>query len=623
LEQDLKKLLADANSAFQTKDYDLAEKLYLSVLEIDLESATAHYALGTIALQRKDYGTALAGLEKASELEPNAVDITYNYAICLAQTGNIERALVTAQRATKYCGDDPVFCSRLAMLFHDLGEPKATIQLLLRLKTLTPQDQIVLAKANGQLNNWQEAVDILQRLSEALPKEARVANDLAIAAGSLKDFDLAVSAFERYLTLVRPSANDYLRFADLLFMAQRVDRCDQAIEQALDCGEDGAQIYVLKANVARLEGSYDSAVEALDEALLRMPNHGTAWSMRAELGDKNSLSKYIDELQEVLSNDADLKAINRQHRALLNYALGDMQARTESYEAAANSWRNANAIQHELLRNNMAAYSEQQTEDHILGLINDFSLQVFDKPGARTDELADSKQPIFIVGMPRSGTTLVERIIGQNRKVFCAGEQEAMEFIANDFTRRRMEDRLPEPTLISPEQWAEMRIDYMQKLPKFSQAIFTDKLPHNFRHAGIILKLFPKARIIQMRRNIQDVCLSIYSRAFTTSHNYANRWEDLSHFYRQSEKLMNHWSSLNSPRVLDMKYENLVESPEYFAKQLVEFCGFEWDESYLQFHETLNKSFTFSEMQVRESITINRIDRWKLYQEGFPELLEL
>ncbi len=622
MEQNLEQLLTEANDAFRAEDFTLAESLYLSILETDPKVATAHYALGTIALQNKDYGFALTALGKASELEPEAVDIAYNLAIALAQTGRLRDSLVAAQQATKYCKDDPVFCSRLAMLFHDLGEPKAAIQLLMRLKALLPQDQIVLARANGQLNNWQEAVNLLQQLSEAVPEDAQVAKELAVAAGRLKDFDVAVSAFERYLRLVLPTANDYLRFADLLLMAQRVDRCDQAITQAIYAGEDGAQAYVLKANVARLEGDYESANMALDEALKRMPNHGSAWSLRAELGDEESLLSYIDDLQKVLSNDAELQTINYQHRALLNYALADMHARLEHYGDAASFWRSANAIQHEQLRSKTSAYSLEQTENHISGLINDFSLQAFDKPGANVDTSADSKQPIFIVGMPRSGTTLVERIIGQNKNVFNAGELEAMEYVSGDFTRQRMAGTLAKPAAISAEKWTEIRVNYMQKLPKFSQAIFTDKLPHNFRHVGMILKMFPDARVIQMRRNIQDVCLSIYSRAFTGSHNYANRWEDLGHFYRQSEKLMNHWSGLNSPRVLDMKYENLVANPGFFAKQLVEFCGFEWDDSYLAFHETLNKSFTFSEMQVRQAITTKRIDRWKRYQEGFPELLE-
>jgi len=623
LKEDLKQILAEANAAFQSEDFESAEKLYLSVLEAEPDTATAHYALGTIALKRNDFEVALAGLAKALKLEPEAFDIAYNYAVCLAQTGHIKQALIVAQQATKYCKDDPLFCSRFAMLFHDLGEPQASIQLLLRLKALLPQDQIVLARANGQLNNWQESVDVLQRLAESLPEEASVAKELAVAAGRLRDYELAIGSYEKYLKLVRPSADDYLRFADLLLMAQNTERCNQAINLALDAGEDSAQIYILKANLARIEGDFKAANLALDEVFNRVPNDRKGWALRAELASGGDLADNITVLQAELDKTEQVEAPSHQHRAALHYALADMQSRLEQYDDAASSLRKANGIQHDLLRSQKVAYSEEQTENHISGIINDFSLATFDKPAARIENSATAKQPIFIVGMLRSGTTLVERILGQNKQVFCAGEQEAMEFVGADYNHLRMSGKISDAASVTATQWTDLRASYLKKLPSFSQAIFTDKLPHNFRQVGLILKLFPEARIIQMRRNIQDVCLSIYSRAFTPSHNYANRWEDLAHFYAQSEKLMNHWSSLNSPQILDVNYQTLVTNPAYVAKQLVEFCGFEWDESYLDFHETMHKSFTFSEKQVREPISDSRIDRWKLYQSGFPELLEL
>jgi hypothetical protein len=218
---------------------------------------------------------------------------------------------------------------------------------------------------------------------------------------------------------------------------------------------------------------------------------------------------------------------------------------------------------------------------------------------------------------------LVERIIGQNANVFNAGELEAMEYAAADFNQKISSGQLPAPDQISIQQWSALRDLYLEKLPEISKPIFTDKLPHNFRHVGLLHKLFPEARVIQLHRDPQDVCMSIYSRAFTSGHNHANRWEDLGHFYAESERLMAHWSSMNSSRILDLKYEDLVENPEYYAKQLVEFCGFEWNESYLDFHQSINKSFTFSEMQVRQPIASKRVGRWRNYSNYFPELNEL
>lgn len=620
MEQNIDQLIADAEAAAKAGKLEQAEKGYLSALEVNPQSASAHYGLGTIALQCNQPEHALKCLKNAQSLEPEAVDITYNLAHCYHQLGDIKQALAQLQHATKYCKADPVFCPLIADFILRLGEPAAAIQVLSRLQVLTPSDQIILARAQAALFNWREAVNILQRLNSVVVDDAKIVNDLAVAAGKLRDFDTSISSFERYLTMVRPTAQDYLRFADLLLMAQRADRCSQAINLAIELGEDSIEVFVMQAKVARLNADYDAANLALDRALKKMPNNGQAWNMRAELAPKELLNDYIDSLSKEIEKSKDATELKLQHQALLNYALADMQDRVGSYENAATTLQNANKVQYQDLEVANNIYKPSHTTQMADRLIKNFNNEVFESPDLLPNSATPSAKPIFIVGMPRSGTTLVERIIGQNIQVFNAGELEAMEFTVAEFNQKTVLGKLPEPTKISTEQWLGLRNLYLEKLPDISKPIFTDKLPHNFRHVGIIHKLFPEAKIIQLHRDPQDVCMSIYARAFSAGHNYANRWPDLMHFYAECERLMGHWSSMNSPRILDLKYENLVENPDYYAKQLVEFCGFNWDESYLDFHQAVNKSFTFSEMQVRKPIENNRVGRWQNYADYFPEL---
>lgn len=620
MEQNINQLIAEAEAAAKAGEIEQAEKKYLSALKVDPDSASAHYGLGTIAMQCNQAEHALQCLRRAQTLEPEAVDIAYNLAHCYLQLGDSRQAILQLQHATKFCKADPVFCPLIADLLLRLGEPSAAIQLLSRLQVLPPSEQIILARAQAAKANWREAVNILKRLSGVLPDDAKLANDLAVAAGKLRDYDTSIASFEHYLTLVTPSANDYLRFADLLLIAQRADRCDTALKLAIELGEDSSEVFVMQAKVARLNADYNAANVALVAALERTPNDGQAWTMRAELAEDSQLESLIELLSVELDKEAEL---DLQHRALLNYALADMQDRSDDYKGAADSLLAANEAQHQSLQDANNTYQPEHTEQIVDRLIEKFNRDMFDSADVQIDASTTSLQPIFIVGMPRSGTTLVERIIGQNPQVFNAGEQEAMEFMVADFNQKTLAGNLPEPHLISPHQWSELRALYLEKLPEISKPIFTDKLPHNFRHVGIIHKLFPEARIVQLHRDSQDVCMSVYSRAFTAGHNYANRWSDLKHFYSECERLMAHWSSMNSPRIMDLKYEDLVENPEYYAKQLVEFCGFEWNESYLDFHQSNNKSFTFSEMQVRQPIANKRVGRWQKYAEHFPELSEL
>ncbi|MGK0438318.1 MAG: tetratricopeptide (TPR) repeat protein [Paracoccaceae bacterium] len=620
MEQNINQLIADAEAAAKAGEIEQAEKKYLSALEIDPDSASALYGLGTIAMQCNQPEHALKCLRRAQTLEPEAVDIAYNLAHCYQQLGDPGQAVLQLQHATKFCKADPVFCPLIADFLLRLGEPSAAIQLLARLQVLPPSEQIILARAQAAKSNWREAVNILKRLNSVLPKDAKIANDLAVAAGKLRDYDTSIASFERYLTLVTPSAQDYLRFADLLLIAQRADRCDKALKLAIEHGEDGSEVFVMQAKVARLNGDYSAANRALVAALERTPNDGQAWTMRAELAEDKQFKSLIELLKAELGQEVEL---DLQHRALLNYALADMQDRSEGYKDAADSLLAANEAQYQSLQDANNTYQPKHTEQMVDRLIENFNRDMFDSADVQIQASSTSVQPIFIVGMPRSGTTLVERIIGQNSQVFNAGEQEAMEFVVADFNQKTLDGKLPELHLISPHQWSELRALYLQKLPEISKPIFTDKLPHNFRHVGIIHKLFPEARIVQLHRDSQDVCMSIYSRAFTAGHNYANRWPDLKHFYTECERLMAHWSSMNSPRIMDLKYEDLVENPEYYAKQLVEFCGFKWNESYLDFHQSTNKSFTFSEMQVRQPIANKRVGRWQKYADHLPELSEL
>jgi tetratricopeptide (TPR) repeat protein len=620
LEQELKQLTADADTAFNAGETVKASALYQQVLEQEPNSVAAHYGIGTIALQDKDLQKSVEHLKRAAELEPEAVDIAFNLATCLFVGGNRVGALVQLERAAKYCLDDPVFCSRIAEMSIRLGEPAAAVTIMSRLKALTPDHQLIISNAHGVLGNWREAIGILKNLQKSLPENAKIAQKLALAAGQLRDYPFAISSYQSYLRLITPSSNDYLRFADLLLIAQNTKRCDQALDQALALGEDSAELYVLRARTARLQGDYEAVNNALEQALDRQANHGQAWAIKAELADQTQLPEFIAKLREQIENEKDVTQLNHHLQALLNYSLADMCDRQADYESAAKALRSANKLQNVALALTNTSYSKEATEKQFDELIENYSSSVFESKDVAIDSSEKQITPIFIVGMARSGTTLVERILGQNPQVFNAGEQEAMEFVATHYHHQIKNDRLPKPADLNAEQRAALRSMYLQKLPDISKPIFTDKLPHNFRQVGLILTLFPEARVIQMHRSKPDVCLSIYSHAFAAGHNYATHWPDMLHFYSQAERLMAHWSSLNSEQVLDLSYEDLVQNPEVYAKQVVEFCGLEWNERCLDFHKSLNQSFTFSEMQVRRPIEIKRIDRWCNYEPYLSEL---
>ena len=277
-------------------------------------------------------------------------------------------------------------------------------------------------------------------------------------------------------------------------------------------------------------------------------------------------------------------------------------------------------LQH--LKASQHQYQPQQAEKNTDRIIKRFSSKVFELPSAQADGTETKLAPIFIVGMPRSGTTLVEKLLAQHDQVSAGGEVEAMQFVAAEYNRQIGFGRLPNPDEMTVTQWQGLRQAYLDKSPENRKAIFTDKLPHNFQHVGLILKLFPEAKIIQLHRTAQDILLSVFSYPFAEGHAYACELESIRHQNEQAERLMSHWNSIHSPHILDLQYENLVRQPEYYAQQVFEFCGLSWKPEYLDFYQEIAASFTFSELQVRQAISTDRIGRWKNYQPFLNQLGE-
>ena len=238
--------------------------------------------------------------------------------------------------------------------------------------------------------------------------------------------------------------------------------------------------------------------------------------------------------------------------------------------------------------------------------------------------------PLFIVGMPRSGTTLVERMLAQLSMVKAGGESEALGFLVTQYQNDVASGKAPSPEKMARRDWQALAARYFEKTPLYldfegvgaAGNFITDKMPHNFQHVGMILSLFPNAKVIQMRRDPRDVCWSIFTRMFPEGHNYAVEFESLAQTYSISCRHMDHWAALAPDRVVDISYEDLVASPQEVGQRITNFCGLTWSERCLDFHKTVATSFTFSELQVREAINEKRIGRWQPFEKHLGPLID-
>ena len=229
------------------------------------------------------------------------------------------------------------------------------------------------------------------------------------------------------------------------------------------------------------------------------------------------------------------------------------------------------------------------------------------------------KRPVFIVGMPRSGTSLLEQILASHPSVHAAGELQDIPDIAVSLPSR-LGSSLPYPVCLEKATQGvvdDIARSYLKKLealsPK-SATVVTDKMPDNFRHLGLIQLLFPKALVIHCVRDPMDTCLSCYFQNFSGEHDYSYNLRNLGTYYRLYERLMRHWKRVLNLKILDVRYEELVMGTEETTRNILDFCGLPWNARCLEFHKTRRAVVTSSYDQATQPIYHGSLRRWVHYQ---------
>ncbi|MCZ6912502.1 MAG: sulfotransferase, partial [Proteobacteria bacterium] len=257
-------------------------------------------------------------------------------------------------------------------------------------------------------------------------------------------------------------------------------------------------------------------------------------------------------------------------------------------------------------------------QDLVGRIITTFDREFFDSFGPRGSQ---SEQPVFIVGMPRSGTSLVEQVLASHPRVNGAGE---LRFIEQ--ASRTPVGLYPDSVSTLDARALEAAAEeYLKQLRDRGGNIrhITDKYPANFLHIGFIRLLFPRASIIHCRRNPVDTCLSIYFQDFATANLYANRLEDIGAYYQCYQRLMEHWTDLGTDRLLTIDYEDLTADLEGQVRTMIEWLGLEWDPACLDYTGNPRAVSTLSRWQVRQPVYQSSVERWRRYEKHLGALLEL
>jgi len=310
------------------------------------------------------------------------------------------------------------------------------------------------------------------------------------------------------------------------------------------------------------------------------------------------------------------KKVDTQQKMMLHFKLGDLYDAQNNYQQA---------FEHYLAANQLKArtYNIEAFSTFVDGLISIFTPEFMSSVPRASHK---SSRPIFILGMPRSGTTLVEQILACHTDVFGAGELEFIrhitaELLQTDEHGKFSTDCLSDLNVDTCNRFAGTYLEHLKELSAESRYV-TDKMPQNFLGLGIISLLFPEARIIHCRRDPLDTCLSCFFHDFGATHPYAYNLEILGRYYKEYKRIMHHWQEVLGIPMFEVCYEELVADQEGMTRALLEYCDLEWDDKCLRFYDNKRTVSTLSYDQVRKPIYTRSIGRWKHYEPYLKPLIE-
>ncbi len=362
-------------------------------------------------------------------------------------------------------------------------------------------------------------------------------------------------------------------------------------ERALALAPHSPDVLVLLGELRADRGEFAEAQQLFERALELNPRFASAYcSIASHRRLTTDDSRWLRGVESLLSSQLALG-----EEVQLRYALGKYFDEVGDYDSAFDHYRQANEL--------TQRFGGRYDANHFSALVSRIMDRSFD---TLRDAFSESDVPVFIIGMPRSGTSLAEQILASHASVSGAGE---VAYWDKAFD-------LPSPVGLAEE--------YLQRIHERAGKAtrITDKMPANFLYAGLIHAAFPRAKFIHMQRHPLDTCLSIYFQEFFNVSPYANDLNHLAHYYGEYRRLMAHWRRVGLP-LLEVPYEGLVADPELWTRRMLEFIGLPWDPRCLQFHDNARAVITASRWQVRQKINSRSVGRWRNYEKHLGPLLSL
>lgn len=593
---------------------------FRATLQLSPDFAMAENNLGNALRSAGDVAQALAHFRRAVQLDPQMVEARSNLGQLLLEQNQPQEALAHCREAVRLRPEFAEAQNNLGNVLRDLGrlsEAKACYAEALRLNPRLALAHNNMGQALQEEGHLQEALTWYQRSLQLDANSARVLCNLGSALEELDETDEAVRCYERAMQLAPDYAEAYSGLGWVKHEEGHYDEAQSLYRRAIDLQPNLAAAHCNLGTLLEELSDFDGAERSFREALQHNPRHAAARAQLSTLRRSKLSEADLAALRQLLA-DPDLSDAKR---ASLHFALAQVLDARQVYEEAAEHLHHANALALAEWHKRGQGYDPAAHSQFVAAMMATCTPAFFER--VRGFGL-DTERPIFIVGLPRSGTTLTEQILASHSQVFGAGElrlaREEFEAIpgARDSGSGVLEGlrQLDRPTAC---RLAQQHLDRLRALDASSLRV-ADKMPDNYLYLGLLATLFPKAKFIHCRRDLRDVAISCWMTNFRQIR-WASDPEHVALRFQEYERLMEHWRQVLPVPLLEVSYEETVADLEGVARRLVAWCGLEWEPACLSFHEGKRPVRTASVTQVRQPVYTKSVARWKHYERPLAPLL--
>jgi len=600
--------------------FDDAIASYRQALKCNPDYAVAHGNLGIVLHDLGRLDDAVESYQRALKINPKAAEIHFNHGNALHSLGQIDGAIKSYRCALKVKPDFAEAHNNLGVILRNLGqfdEAIGSFHIALEIKPNFSEAHYNLGNALRDLGRLDDAVKSYSHALEIKSDNIEAQCNLGNSLRDLGRLDDAVKSYYLALAIKPDFSEAHYNLGNALRDLGRLDDALKSYSLALESKPDYIDVFNSLCDTLMEVGKTDEAESCINQALVLAPNDPVTLTTALSYIKYQKDDPRFSQLEPIYSRRESLPI---DKRVRLNFAMGKAMESIGQYHEAFAAYKEGNLLHSQKYRFDEA--EENLILEKKYNLFSSDKLKNFASAAANLPHMEEERVPIFIVGMPRSGTTLIEQMLSSHADIYGAGELTILGDLAKKAELLLLETPDVKDTLLALRKLGREYCDQVWKRAPDAKFI-TDKLPGNYQHLWLIHLMLPNAKIIHSIREPMDTCFSCYALPFTFGHEYSYEMETLGRQYLRYKKLMKHWHDvLPLGRILDVRYEDNISNSERELRRILDYLGLPWDPACLKFHESDRVVRTASVAQVRKPIYSSSVARWRNFEKYLSPLRE-